>query len=48
MENDRVCPGTVSIIEDRIERTTLLREAMDGWPRPEGDKALLNYLKQLK
>lgn len=48
MENDKVHPGTLNIIEDRIERTTRLRTAMDKWKRPEGDKHLLAYLKQLK
>jgi len=46
--DDRVIPGMVAILEARIERMTLLREAMDGWPRPLGDKFLLDYLKQLK
>lgn len=48
MENDRVVPGTVTILEARIQRITVLRKSMDTWPRPESDEHLLAYLKQLK
>ena len=48
MENDKIVPGTVNILQDRIEKARLLRTAMDKWPRPVGDKELLNALRRLK